>query len=130
MPETIRVPTTQRCELVEITEKVRRAVTKLGVRDGVCLVYTPHTTAGVCINENADPDVRADVARFLAALIPQNADFAHVEGNSDSHIKAILTGASAVVIVEDGRLLLGRWQGIYLAEFDGPRHRDVWIKPL
>ena len=130
MAEIIRVSTRRRNELVEITREVQEAVSRSGKSDGGALVYVPHTTAGVCINENADPDVRADVSRFLERLIPQDSGFAHVEGNSDSHVKAILTGPSILVIVEGGRLLLGRWQGIYLAEFDGPRRREVWMKLL
>ena len=128
MPEIIHIATRRRNELVEITREVREVVTREGWRDGAVMIYVPHTTAGVCINENADPDVRADVARFLEQLIPQDAGFAHVEENSDSHIKAILTGSSALVMVEEGRLLLGRWQGIYFAEYDGPRRREVWVK--
>ncbi len=127
---TIRlsVRTTRRSQLVEITEAVADAVTRSGVGDGLCVVYVPHTTAAVCVNENADPDVRADVEAFLARLIPENAGFAHAEGNSDSHVKSILTGPSVTLIVENGRLLLGRWQGVYLCEWDGPRAREVWVK--
>lgn len=127
---TIRlsVRTTRRSQLVEITRSVEEAVAQSGVGDGLCVVYVPHTTAAVCVNENADPDVRADVEAFLARLIPEHADFAHVEGNSDSHVKSILTGPSVTLIVENGRLLLGRWQGVYLCEWDGPRAREVWVK--
>ena len=127
---TIRlsVRTTRRSQLVEITEGVTEAVAKSGVGDGLCVVYVPHTTAAVCINENADPDVRADVEAFLARLIPEHAGFAHVEGNSDSHVKSILTGPSVTLIVTDGRPMLGRWQGVYLCEWDGPRTREVWVK--
>ena len=128
MAESIHVSTRRRNELVEITRQVQEAVSRTGTEDGAVRVYVPHTTAGVCINENADPDVRADVAGFLERLIPREAGFAHVEENSDSHIKAILTGSSVTVMVEGGRLLLGRWQGIYFAEFDGPRRREVWLK--
>ena len=130
MADVIRVSTRRRNELVEITRQVQEVVSGAGMEDGAVLVYVPHSTAGVCINENADPDVRADVSKFLGGLIPQHSGFVHVEGNSDSHIKAILTGPSVMVIVEGGRLLLGRWQGIYLAEFDGPRQREVWVKML
>lgn len=99
------------------------------------MVYIPHTTAAVCINENADPDVRADVEAFLERLIPEAGrpllpGFAHGEGNSDSHIKSILTGPSVTLLIEGGRLLLGQWQGIYLAEFDGPRTRTIWVKTV
>src|SRR5262249_24783877 len=127
------VRTAQRSQLVEITREVSRMVGESGVQDGLCEVYVPHTTAAVCINENADPDVRADVEAFLDRLIPESGrpfvtGSAHGEGNSDSHIKSILTGPSVTLLVENGRLLLGQWQGVYLAEFDGPRTRTVWVK--
>lgn len=127
---TIRlsVRTTRRSQLVEITEAVADAVARSGVGDGLCVVYVPHTTAAVCINENADPDVCADVEAFLARLIPEKAGFAHAEGNSASHVKSILTGPSVTLIVENGRPMLGRWQGVYLCEWDGPRTREVWLK--
>lgn len=125
---TLSVATARRSQLVEITTPVRQALQSSGVQDGLCVVYVPHTTAAVCINENADPDVRADVETFLERLIPQDAGFSHAEGNSDSHIKSIFTGPSVTLLIEGGRLLLGRWQGIYLAEFDGPRAREVWVK--
>ncbi|MBW3625176.1 MAG: secondary thiamine-phosphate synthase enzyme YjbQ [Armatimonadetes bacterium] len=130
MAETFRLSTRRRSELVEITRQVQEIVSRTGLTDGVIVVYVPHTTAGVCINENADPDVRSDVTRFLERLIPQDAGFDHVEENSDSHIKAILTGSSVTALVEEGRLLLGRWQGIYFAEYDGPRTREVWTKNI
>ena len=127
---TIRlsVRTMRRSQLVEITDEVAEAIVRSGVSEGLCVVYVPHTTAAVCINENADPDVRADVEAFLARLIPENAGFAHIEGNSDAHVKSILTGPSVTLIVENGRPLLGRWQGVYLCEWDGPRAREVWVK--
>jgi len=127
---TIRlsVRTTRRSQLVETTDAVAEAVARSGIGDGLCVVYVPHTTAAVCVNENADPDVRADVEAFLARLIPENAGFAHAEGNSDAHVKSILTGPSVTLLVENGRLLLGRWQGVYLCEWDGPRTREVWVK--
>ncbi len=115
---------------MEITPQVADAVARSGIADGLCVVYVPHTTAAVCINENADPDVRADVEAFLARLIPEQAGFAHREGNSDSHIKSILTGPSVTLLVDGSRPLLGRWQGVYLCEFDGPRTREVWVKVL
>ncbi len=127
---TLTVSSKSRSQLVEITRPVADAIGKSGVREGVCFVYVPHTTAAVCINENADPDVRADVEAFLGRLIPQNSGFAHGEGNSDAHIKSILTGPSVTIFVEGGRPLLGRWQGVYLCEFDGPRAREVWVKIL
>jgi secondary thiamine-phosphate synthase enzyme len=130
MPEMFHVKTRRRNELIEVTREVQETVSRLGREDGICVLFVPHTTAGVCINENADPDVRSDAARFLERLIPREAEFRHVEENSDSHIKTILTGSSATIFVESGRLALGRWQGIYLAEFDGPRTREVWVKTI
>lgn len=129
----ITVRTGSRSELAEITREVAQAVAESGVSDGLCVVYVPHTTAAVCINENADPDVRADVEAFLDRLIPEGGRplltrFEHGEGNSDSHIKSILTGPSVTILIESGRLLLGQWQGVYLAEYDGPRTRTVWVK--
>lgn len=128
MPVTLRITTDKRNQMVEITDRVAEVLSKDGMQNGICVLYVPHTTAGVAINENADPDVVADVTRFLARLIPQHAGFAHIEGNSDSHIKAILTGTSATVLVENNHLLLGRWQGIYFCEFDGPRNREIWVQ--
>lgn len=123
------VRTRQRNEFVEITDEVRTAVQRSGLRDGSCLVYCPHTTAGITINENADPDVVHDVLAFLNRTIPQHqADFRHAEGNSDSHIKAILVGGSVWVPIADGELVLGRWQGVYFCEFDGPRTRSVLVQ--
>ena len=125
----LTVRTRRRSQLLEITRQVADAIAaESETADGLCVVYVPHTTAAVCVNENADPDVRADVEAFLARLIPEKAGFAHAEGNSDSHVKSILTGPSVTLLVENGRPLLGRWQGVYLCEWDGPRNREVWIK--
>ena len=123
----IDVPTGSRSQLVEITGAVADAVGKSGVQSGTCHVYVPHTTAGVTINENADPDVARDILAGLARLIPAEGDYQHAEGNSDAHIKAALVGSSIAVPVVDGRLALGTWQGIYLCEFDGPRRRRVLV---
>jgi len=113
--------------MVEITREVEQALREQGFDEGVATVYCPHTTAAITINENADPDVQRDIVAFLGRLIPREAGFRHAEGNSDSHIKTVLTGPSTQVIVSGGRLMLGTWQGIYLCEFDGPRHREVWV---
>lgn len=123
----ISVKTERREQMVDITKPVAKAVAELGATDGVATVFCPHTTAAITINENADPDVQRDILTYLAGLIPREAGFQHSEGNSDSHIKTVLTGPSTQVIVQNGRLLLGTWQGIYLCEFDGPRTREVWI---
>lgn len=114
-------------ELIRLDAQVRAAVEESGVEDGVCYVYVPHTTAGVTINEGADPAVAADILARLAHLAPRDAGYAHAEGNADSHIKATLVGASAIVPVEGGRLVLGTWQSIFLCEFDGPRQRRVLV---
>ena len=114
--------------MVDITGAVQKEVEKGGVTDGVCIVYVPHTTAGVTINEGADPAVCQDIMAKLTELVPPNAGYRHMEGNADSHIKASLMGSSVTVIVEKGRLLLGTWQKIFFCEFDGPRSRRVHIK--
>src|SRR5947209_17876961 len=127
--DTFEVRTRQRNEFVEITDRVRKAVGKSGVRRGMCVVYCPHTTAAITINENADPDVVHDMLLWLERSVPKDQPgFRHGEGNSDSHIKASLVGSSATVLVEEGRLVLGRWQGVYFCEFDGPRQRTVQVK--
>jgi len=126
--ETIRVKTAARFEMVEITGKVREICAKSKVSGGVCLVFCPHTTAGLTINENADPSVRRDIVIALKGLVPETADYTHAEGNSDSHIKSSLFGPSVSVIVEKGELMLGTWQGIFFCESDGPRSREIWVK--
>ncbi|MHB0913798.1 MAG: secondary thiamine-phosphate synthase enzyme YjbQ [Armatimonadota bacterium] len=124
----ISVKTSARSELVDITRKVEEAVRESGLSDGICTVYVPHTTAGVTINENADPDVVTDIIATLNRLVPQDAGYRHAEGNSDAHVKASMMGFSATVLVEGGRLLLGTWQDIYFCEFDGPRQRQVYVR--
>ncbi|MDT4967308.1 MAG: hypothetical protein QOJ64_2045 [Acidobacteriota bacterium] len=124
--QTIKVRSTQREQLVEFTDEVRHKLKENGAREGVCFLYVQHTTAGLTINENADPDVPRDMLHALRTLIPQHAmDFRHGEENSDAHIKASLVGSSVTVPFHDGELLLGRWQGIFLCEFDGGRERKV-----
>ncbi len=123
------VSTMQRDQFVEITDRVRQHVQQSGVQNGTVLVYVPHTTAGVTINENADPDVVHDMLLTLKRLIPQDSPgFRHAERNSDSHVKASMMGSSCHVILHDGQLVLGTWQGIYLCEFDGPRTRTVVVQ--
>ncbi|MFQ5427938.1 MAG: secondary thiamine-phosphate synthase enzyme YjbQ [Thermodesulfobacteriota bacterium] len=125
------VRTRKRSELVCITKQVARCVEKSGVRDGIAVVFCPHTTAGITINENADPDVPSDMVMKLEKLIErEDRDYRHNEGNSDSHVKSTLTGASETVIIREGRLVLGTWQGIYFTEFDGPRTRSVHVKVM
>lgn len=128
---TLDVSTHARTELVDITAQVAQAVRQSTISDGVCHVFVPHTTAGVTLNENWDPTVRQDILLTMDDhLVPPDPRHRHGEGNSPAHIKATLCGASATVIVSDGQLQLGRWQGIYLAEFDGPRRRRVWVKVM
>lgn len=125
------VRTSQRNEFVEITAEVRRAVAASGVTDGLCVVYCPHTTAAITVQENADPDVVHDLLSWLNRHIPQDVPgFRHAEGNSDSHLKASLVGPSVTLLVENGNLVLGRWQGVYFCEFDGPRRRIVQVKAV
>jgi secondary thiamine-phosphate synthase enzyme len=128
--QAIRVKTSRRTELVDITNEVQRVVSALGMRVGTCFLYVPHTTAGVLINEHADPDVASDAEGTLDRLVPMSGPYRHVEGNSDSHVKTMLAGVSQFVFVEEGKLALGRWQGIFLAEFDGPRERKLYVKVL
>ena len=123
------VPTRSRSQMIDITARVRAIVTRLGVRDGYVIVYNPHTTAAVTINENADPDVQHDLLQKLDELVPKSEGFyRHGEGNSDSHLKTAMLGNSATVLIDSGELVLGRWQGIYFCEFDGPRQREVLVK--
>jgi secondary thiamine-phosphate synthase enzyme len=123
------VSTRSRNQMVDITSRVQRAVTDAKVTSGMAIVYVPHTTAACTINENADPDVQHDLLEKFSRLVPKHEDFYdHGEGNSDSHVKTACVGSSVTVLIENGRLMLGRWQGIYLCEFDGPREREVWLK--
>ena len=125
--KTLSVATEARECFVDITREVARAVENSGVRDGLCTVFVPHTTAAVTINENADPDVCHDILQFLAGAIPQSDRFRHTEGNSDAHIKATLVGSSVQIPIDGGELVLGTWQGIFFAEFDGPRTRKCVV---
>jgi secondary thiamine-phosphate synthase enzyme len=128
--QTIHVETSRREQVLDITSKVQSAVDKEGLKDGLALVFCPHTTAALSVNENSDPDVKTDLLHHLAEMIPQSSSFRHSEGNSDAHIKTILSGPSLPLIVENGCLRLGTWQGIYFMEFDGPRDREVWVKMI
>jgi secondary thiamine-phosphate synthase enzyme len=121
------VRTQRRSQLVDVTERVAEAVVKSEVTDGICHVYVPHTTAGVTINEGADPDVARDIEAHMKKLIPKDGGFQHAEGNSDSHIKTVLVGPACEAPVRNGKLALGRWQAIFLCEWDGPRTRRVEV---
>ncbi|MBI3990682.1 MAG: YjbQ family protein [Candidatus Omnitrophica bacterium] len=126
--ERISVKTNSRIELIDITDKIQAVISKNKIKSGICFLFCPHTTAGVTINENADPSVRQDMINTLNKLVPENAGYAHAEGNSDSHIKSSLFGSSLTVFIESNQLALGTWQGIFFCESDGPRSREVWVK--
>lgn len=128
MIQEISVQTDGQIQLLEITREVQRVVTQAGVKDGIALLFVPHTTAAVTINENADPDVAADMVQGLSRLVPLHDNYRHQEGNSAAHIKSSLIGVSEQLIIRNGKLLLGTWQGIYFCEFDGPRTRKLCIK--
>jgi secondary thiamine-phosphate synthase enzyme len=127
---TITIDTRQRSELLEITAQVRKAIHDSGIREGLAVVYTPHTTAAVTINENADPDVARDMVAALDKLVPFEDHYRHAEGNSAAHVKSSLVGASETLIITAGSPLLGTWQGIYFCEFDGPRRRQVQVRVI
>lgn len=124
----INVRSSQRGEFIDITEKINEVIKEAGILSGICYVYVPHTTAAVTINEGADPSVLRDIQNALTRLIPQEMNYAHREGNADAHIKSSIIGTSQLVIIDDGRLVLGTWQAVYFCEFDGPRHRRVTLK--
>ncbi len=128
MPEKIRVSTKERCELVDITADVHKVIDKHKVKNGILHIFCPHTTAAITINENNDPAVRSDISDSLSKLIVHHAGYAHTEGNADAHVKAAIVGSSRTLFVENGKIVFGTWQGIYLCEFDGPRTREVWVK--
>jgi len=124
------VKTRNRSELVDITDEVSRVVREARIGEGICCLYVPHTTAGVTINESADPSVRTDVTTTLSGLVPQGAGYRHTEGNADAHVKAAIVGSSEALLVTGGRLLLGTWQGIFFCEFDGPRTRRIHVRVM
>lgn len=128
MVKRFSIITKGRDSLVDITNEVMEAVKESGVDEGVCIVFIPHTTAGVTINENADPDVTRDIIMEMNKIVPHDDGYRHIEGNSAAHIKASMMGSAQTVIIENGRLVLGTWQGIYFCEFDGPRTRNVVVK--
>lgn len=130
MFETFQVKTSGKTDFIDITPSVREAVQRMGVREGICFIYVPHTTAAVTINENADPSVSKDIIMELNKIVPFQDRYQHLEGNSPAHIKASLLGPSQAILVESGRLVLGTWQGIFFCEFDGPRSRKVYVKVM
>ncbi|MDK2790159.1 MAG: hypothetical protein PWP15_666 [Methanothermococcus sp.] len=124
------IKTNSREELIDITNFVVESIGKSKIQNGIAVVFTPHTTSAITINENADPSVKKDIIKFLNEKIPKNYNFSHMEGNSDAHIKSSLFGSSLTVIIKNGSILLGTWQGIYFCEFDGPRNRRFYVKVL
>ena len=126
--ENISIQTSSRIEMIDITRLVNQAIGKTAIQEGICTLYCPHTTAGLTINENADPDVVHDILMKLNSLVPTHESYQHLEGNADAHIKSTLIGQSVQVIISRNRLQLGTWQGIYFCEFDGPRQRNIWIQ--
>ncbi len=130
MIQTFQVITSKQTEFIDVTHSVQEAVKKARIEDGVCILFIPHTTAGVTINENADPSVTKDILMELGKIVPFEDRYQHTEGNSAAHIKASLMGCSQTVLVESGKLVLGTWQGIFFCEFDGPRSRKVHVKVI
>jgi secondary thiamine-phosphate synthase enzyme len=128
MFESIGVKTSSRIEMVDITGRIADYISKQNIKSGICCLFVPHTTAGITINENADFTVQQDINLKLSDLIIANDNYSHLEGNSDSHIKTSVVGTSLNIIIDNGRLVLGTWQGIYFCEFDGPRNRNLYIK--
>ncbi len=124
----VDIKTKSRVEFQDVTLKVRDIVGASGVQSGLCYVFVPHTTAGITVNEHADPSVVEDIAAQLETVIPQNRNYRHLEGNAPAHIKASLVGNSETLLIEDGKIILGTWQGIFFCEFDGPRNRHLLIK--
>ncbi|MFX1518889.1 MAG: secondary thiamine-phosphate synthase enzyme YjbQ [Promethearchaeota archaeon] len=130
MLEKLEVKTHKQVELIDITRQVKETVGRAGVKNGVCVVFVPHTTAGITINENADPDVVRDIIDSMNKIVPFDDKYRHIEGNSPGHIKSSLFSASLTIIVENDVPLLGTWQGIYFCEFDGPRTRKLFVKTI
>ena len=124
----IETQTRSKVDLVDITEKVQEAIDQEGVTEGICFVYCPHTTAGVVLNENWDASVERDIAMVLDRMVPEDLSYSHREGNAPAHIKAVPVGDDHFIFVHQGKLQMGQWQGIFLAEFDGPRRRTLWVK--
>jgi len=130
MVTRLSIRTQSRTEFIEITSQIQKVISESGIKNGICTVWIPHTTAAITVNENADPTVQQDILMELNKIIPFQNNYSHYEGNSAAHIKSSLVGCSHTLLIEEGRLLLGTWQGIFFCEFDGPRHRQIWIKIL
>ena len=130
MTKELNLSTTGKTSFIDITNQVERVVRDSSVKNGICTVFVPHTTAGVTINENADPSVQSDIINSLGKIVPERGNYSHMEGNSPAHVKASLVGMSETIFVKNGSLFLGTWQGIYFCEFDGPRKRKFLVKVL
>ncbi len=128
MFENLTIKTSTRIEMIDVTKKVEDFIARHNVKNGICCIFVPHTTAGITINENADFTVQLDINNSLSELIPASENYSHLEGNSDSHIKSTVVGASLSIIIKGGKPVLGTWQSIYFCEFDGPRNRNLYIK--
>ena len=128
MLANLRITTKSRNDFIDITPEIEKIVNNSGVKSGICYIYVPHTTAGVFINENADPTVPSDISNMLDRIVPWIANYRHLEGNSAAHIKSILTGSSIQIFIENKKLMMGTWQGIFFAEYDGPRERNIVVK--
>ncbi|MEJ2249118.1 MAG: secondary thiamine-phosphate synthase enzyme YjbQ [Candidatus Lokiarchaeota archaeon] len=128
MFKEINIKTKKREVLIDIKDKIKPTIKENNIQEGVCKIFIPHTTAGITINENADPSVKDDIIKHLKQFIPINANYSHREGNSDAHIKTTLTGSSIDILIHNGKLMLGTWQGIMFAEYDGPRSRKIYLQ--
>ncbi|RKY41871.1 MAG: YjbQ family protein [Candidatus Makaraimicrobium thalassicum] len=126
----VSIASTRTTQIIDITKDVADSVKRTAISNGICFVYVPHTTAAVTINENADPDVKSDIIMGLENIVPDDPGYAHAEGNSPAHIKSSIIGSSVNILIEDGQLVLGTWQGIYFCEFDGPRSRKVYVRVM
>ncbi|MGC9400456.1 MAG: secondary thiamine-phosphate synthase enzyme YjbQ [Anaerolineae bacterium] len=126
----LEIQSRNKVDLLDITQQVQAAIRKTGVEEGLCFIYCPHTTAGIVLNENWDPSVEKDVSMLLDRIVPQGLPYRHGEGNSPAHIKSVLVGTDHFIFIRQGRLQMGRWQGIFFADFDGPRHRKVWLRVI
>ena len=125
---SIDIRSSERSEFIDITDRIEKVIKQSHISEGACHIFIPHTTAGLTINENADPSVKKDIINTLNILVPRTGRYAHIEGNADAHIKSSILGGEKTVFIQSGRLKLGTWQGIFFCEFDGPRRREVWVK--
>ena len=128
--DMIQVKTNSRAEFIDITSNISKIVQKRGIKEGVCYVYVPHPTAAITINENADPSVPKDIQNELNKIVPWDDHYTHMEGNAAAHIKSTIVGSSVYIPISDGKLALGTWQGIFFCEFDGPRHREIFVQTI